>query len=446
MNSPRMIQVLTFGLRNTLKRFNARPMATLAQLESLKKALSYDRPPLCSGAISPSPEGLYLYYGKKNPRFIDFASATPADLDLLTAACDPATFGRGNEDVYDESYRKAVKMDASNFSVQLDLAGSGLIRTIEDQLLQGEAEKMRIRAELYKLNVHDKGSFFKTHRDTPRGTDMLGSLVITYPTPHEGGELALRHKDREWKFDANSLTVTQPSPSLAYVAFYSDIEHEVLEVTSGRRVTITYNLYFVDPASRPGVSAITPNLKNTSNLQTTLRGLLKNPEFLPDGGTLGFGLAHLYPVTFETELREMATYLKGEDAHVYRACRELQLQPSLQVIYSEADSFRDECGVMLDQIVRDPDYECEDGDSYESTLIRELGGVLVNKTQDTVLKRPHWVSDGEGEEVFITWISPFNEQNQLEDISMTYGNEFCAGFIYCSPCIIVRIPAASDRV
>jgi hypothetical protein len=49
-------------------------------------------------------------------RFIDFASATSEDLDLLTAACDPATFGRGNEDVYDESYRKAVKMDASNFS------------------------------------------------------------------------------------------------------------------------------------------------------------------------------------------------------------------------------------------------------------------------------------------------------------------------------------------
>ncbi|KAF9648980.1 hypothetical protein BDM02DRAFT_3269016 [Thelephora ganbajun] len=417
-------------------------MATPAQLESLKQALSYDRPPLCSGAISPSPEGLYLYYGKKNPRFIDFASATPVDLDLLTAACDTATFGRGNDDVYDESYRKAVKMDASNFSVQLDLAGSGLMTTIEDQLLQGEAEKMRIRAELYKLNVYNEGSFFKAHRDTPRGTDMLGSLVITYPTSHEGGELALRHKDREWKFDASSLTVTQPSPSLAYVAFYSDIEHEVLEVTSGRRVTITYNLYLVDPASRPGVSAITPNLKSTSNLQTTLHGLLKSPEFLPDGGILGFGLAHLYPVTFETELREMANYLKGEDAHVYRACRELQLQPSLQVIYSEGDRY----GVMMDRIVRDPDYDYEGGYSYEDTLIGELGGVSVNKIQDAAIERSPWVSNGEDEGAFITWISPFNGKNQLQDVSMAYGNEVSVGYIYCSPCIIARIAAASDRI
>ena len=49
-------------------------------------------------------------------------------------------------------------MDASNFAVQLDLAGSGLIRTIEDQLLQGETEKMHIRPELYKLNVYSNYS------------------------------------------------------------------------------------------------------------------------------------------------------------------------------------------------------------------------------------------------------------------------------------------------
>jgi hypothetical protein len=229
------------------------------------------------------------------------------------------------------------------------------MRTIEDQLLQSGTENMYIRAELYKLNVYgnsrrdippvshcltccihlDKDSFFKAHKDTPRGTDMLGSLVVIYPTAHEGGELVLRHKDREWKFDANSLTASQSSPSLAYVAFYSDIEHEVLKVTSGRRVTVTYNLYLVDPVVEPGSSRRHSGFKSVSNLQTTLQGLLKSPEFLPDGGTLGFGLAHLYPVTFETKLQEMASYLKGEDAHVYRACRELQLQPSLQMIYDD---------------------------------------------------------------------------------------------------------------
>jgi len=84
---------------------------------------------------------------------------TSEDLDLLTAACTPATFGRGNEDVYDESYRKAVKMDASDFAVQLDLTGSGIMRAVEDQLLcHGKAENKYIRAELYKLNVYGNSS------------------------------------------------------------------------------------------------------------------------------------------------------------------------------------------------------------------------------------------------------------------------------------------------
>lgn len=31
--------------------------------------------------------------------------------------------------------------------------------------------------------------------------------------------------------------------SIQFAAFYSDVEHEVLEVHSGHRVTLTYNLY-----------------------------------------------------------------------------------------------------------------------------------------------------------------------------------------------------------
>ena len=47
-------------------------------------------------------------------------------------------------------------MDASNFSVQLDLANSNLLKVIEDQLLQTDTEDKYIRAELYKLNIYGK--------------------------------------------------------------------------------------------------------------------------------------------------------------------------------------------------------------------------------------------------------------------------------------------------
>jgi len=256
----------------------------------------------------------------------------------------------------------------------------------------------------------------------------------------------LRHKDHEWKFDANSLTASQPSPSLAYVAFYSDIEHEVLKVTNGRRVTVTYNLYLVDPTLRPAALAVTPNLKPISNLQVTLQKLLKSSEFLPNGGTLGFGLAHLYPVAFETKLQEMTSYLKGEDAHVYRACRELQLQPSLRMIYDDKLTGA-RYGIMMDKIVRNPIYDPQD-ECYSSVLVTELGGVLVNKAEGAPIDRSHWAEEGleDCDCESITWISALNERNKFHDVSVAYGNEISAGYIYCSPCLIVRIAAASDRV
>ena len=127
--------------------------------------------------------------------------------------------------------------------------------------------------------------------------------MVIYPTPYKGGELVLSHEGHEWKIDARVLTASQPPPSLAYVAFYSDIEHEVLKVTTGH-VTVTYNLYLVDPSwKEAGAPAITRNGQNASNFQGTLLELLKIPEFLPEGGILGFGLTSYYLFTPETNLQ-----------------------------------------------------------------------------------------------------------------------------------------------
>jgi hypothetical protein len=77
---------------------------------------------------------------------------------------------------------------------------------------------------------------------------MFGSLMIVFPTHHEGGALLLRHHGHEWIFDSSQALVGGRSdqPSIGYVAYLNDIEHEVAPVTSGHRVTLTYNLYFDD--------------------------------------------------------------------------------------------------------------------------------------------------------------------------------------------------------
>lgn len=48
---------------------------------------------------------------------------------------------------------------------------------------------------LHNFAITDEGCFFKSHQDTPRGDNMFGSLVISFPTKHTGGELILKEKD-----------------------------------------------------------------------------------------------------------------------------------------------------------------------------------------------------------------------------------------------------------
>ena len=59
-----------------------------------------------------------------------------------------------------------------------------------------------VRAELYKLNIYSgPGGHFKSHVDTPRSSEMFGSLVVCLPTQFTGGELVTRHKGKEIRFD-----------------------------------------------------------------------------------------------------------------------------------------------------------------------------------------------------------------------------------------------------
>ena len=87
-------------------------------------------------------------------RFIDFASVTSEELDLLLATCEPIPFRRESEGGSDESYRNASKLEAPDFAVQLDPVGSGLMRNVEDKLLQREMEDKCLRAEVCELNAY----------------------------------------------------------------------------------------------------------------------------------------------------------------------------------------------------------------------------------------------------------------------------------------------------
>ena len=92
-------------------------------------------------------------------RMIDFTKVSDQQLASLEAACQPATFGVAQKDVLDESYRKAGKMDVSEFAAQFSPTSSGILEGIRKSLFMGRTNES-IRVELYKLNVYGTSCSF----------------------------------------------------------------------------------------------------------------------------------------------------------------------------------------------------------------------------------------------------------------------------------------------
>ncbi|KAI5987514.1 hypothetical protein EDD15DRAFT_2125817, partial [Pisolithus albus] len=292
------------------------------------------RPPYCAGTCPIPPENLVLFYGSDSSKVsrIDLSSPTPEELDSLSSACQPASFGVNREQVYDESYRKAGEMNIASFATRFNARNAGLILTVRQELLDCN-ENRDIKVEMYKLNVYGKDSFFKAHKDTPRHGTMFGSLVVIFPTHHEGGEFVLREGDREWSLDfAKMLSDSPHRPCVGYVAFFSDVEHEVRQVTSGHRVTLTYNLYFT-PESQALVKPLSTPAPYEGSLAAQLHALLTAPTVLPKGGYLAFGLRHYYPLSDGMNVTKYKTCLKGTDAALGRVLTTLGVDWNVMAFY-----------------------------------------------------------------------------------------------------------------
>ncbi|KAK0454110.1 uncharacterized protein EV420DRAFT_1645339 [Desarmillaria tabescens] len=361
-----------------------------------------------SGVCEIPPDQCYLYFRDADnvANSLNFAAATQDDLIHLHKACDPAPFGRGNETVLDETYRKAEKLDLSHFATSFELCNTPILGKIHHELIEGkQAEQRVIRAEPYKLNVYGKGAFFKAHKDTPRAPNMFGSLVIVFPTQHTGGALTLKHqKDSEsYTFDAGTILASSSptSPSIAYVAFYSDVEHEVLPVTSGARITLTYNLYF-ERAPRFFAAGPVPDAKHTI-LKAALKRLIEDETFLPDGGCLAFGLNHQYPLGYNGSVQSLVRNLK-----------ELGLNVMLRVLYREEDGERLFVGREA---------------PYFNLEVEDINGAMEESM--------HTVQEKYGEN--IVWVTDTGRNlNVIETGYVAYGNEASLAYIYGDVCLFVE--------
>ena len=255
-----------------------------------------------------------------------FPAPTEADLEPLLRAASVASFGLGSEQVTDPTYRNALKLDTEEFVTPFCPYSTMIIEEIAGAMVP---HIKSIRAELYKLNVYSTGGFFKVHVDTPRSSDMFGSLVVCLPSQFKGGELVTRHKGREVIFDEPQQS---PTSSIKWAAFFSDVEHEVLPVTSGHRITLTYNLY----NAQPSLTFRRPTIDHTlMPLYSELQAALNDINFMTDGGVLGFSTHHSYVFPDLNDEKMVPLLLKGADRILFQMAMSLGLEVMVKPIIKE---------------------------------------------------------------------------------------------------------------
>ncbi|GAM24051.1 hypothetical protein SAMD00019534_072260 [Acytostelium subglobosum LB1] len=165
----------------------------------------------------------------------------PVRQDQLQGMIEHATrapYGKGTETITDLNVRRVWQIQNTDITItsnHFQTFMSGVISVIKESMaLVNET----VTAELYKLLVYDKGSFFLPHRDSEKADNMFGTLVLSLPCPQRGGDLVINHSGRDEVVSLENDSIS----TIKWTAFFADCQHEVKPVTEGNRVCLVYNL------------------------------------------------------------------------------------------------------------------------------------------------------------------------------------------------------------
>ncbi len=152
--------------------------------------------------------------------------------------------------------------------------------------------------------------------------------------------------------------------------------------------------------------------------------LLADTTFLPNGGLLGFSLSHSYPLRYDTPVghtvSELLPYLKGRDALIYSACRELGLKVELKVHYTAESNEGTYIGTR--PVGNDNEGEYSDDDVF----LDQAFGRRVRYDE------PKTVADAG-----VLWVAHRPAKNGIKSRFMIYGNQHSIAWVYGVVCLII---------
>lgn len=169
------------------------------------------------------------------------------DAKRLIKQAAQAPYGRGEETVVDPQVRRVWQLEPTQFALR-NAEWKSCVALIVETIRQEFGIAQKVEAQLYKLLVYEKGSFFAPHRDTEKAERMFATLVVCLPSKHEGGTLIVSHDGKTRRIDFGGEA---SQFQMQFAAFYADCQHEITPVTSGYRVCLVYNLAIAKSKQQP---------------------------------------------------------------------------------------------------------------------------------------------------------------------------------------------------
>lgn len=213
----------------------------------------------------------------------------------------------------------------------------------------------------WKLLLYEEGSFFRPHKDSEKAPGMIGTLVISLPSKHDGGEVHLSHSNRRHVFATSNFS----SFDLTALAWYSDVTHEIKPLSSGYRLVITYNL-LQQRGSPPSAGMF---IEQQAQLQTLLQ---KWASALQSKTKVIYRLDHKYSQS-SLSIQNM----KGRDAQLIRCLKQACQEAGFYILL--AIMTRTEGG-------EDDYYGGGDEDSLELDHVTSLDGSFITRSVDVEMK------------------------------------------------------------
>ena len=172
----------------------------------------------------------------------------PGRAKQIIKQCRQAPYGLGHKTLVDTCVRNVWELGPRKFKIHSPQWKHQLADLVEEVGKQLGLADQKIKAQLYKMLIYEKGSFFVPHQDTEKTDAMFATMVVVLPSRHSGGALVISHngEDKKLFFGGKNSDAT-----IQYAGFYADCRHEVKPITDGYRVCLVYNLSLPKKVSIP---------------------------------------------------------------------------------------------------------------------------------------------------------------------------------------------------